>query len=114
MISEPTLCAVCKAHAVDGHGYGLMRDKRHIHACTDPDCIQLLPKVYAMNKEQLDAYEMKAVRTGGAIAGSYLDEIEKFSLEQLDPEEWDEFCKRMWTGARDELQRLIRDGEAPF
>lgn len=107
-----TLCAVCRAHA-GAHGYG-HRGQRHVWACSDPKCISLLPKVYAMPTETLDAYEVKAIAEGGDIAGAYLDEVGVYNLIELRPPQWEEFCKRLVVGSQKALQRMIEQGEAPF
>ena len=93
---DHTLCAVCRAHA-GAHGYGF-RGKPQIHACDDPKCISLLPKVYDMPNTTLDAYEEKAIAEGGDIAGAYLDEVGVYNLIELRAEQWGEFCRRMVTG----------------
>jgi hypothetical protein len=109
---EIALCAVCRAHA-GAHGYGF-RNQPHIGACDDPRCIALLPKVYAMPKNELDAYEVKAIAEGGDVAGSYLDEVGAYDLRTMKLEQWNEFCKRLVTGSQDALRRMIEQGEAPF
>lgn len=109
----PTLCAVCRAHANSGHGFGF-RGQKHIHACRDKRCQSLLPKVYDMPKDTLDAYDLKAITEGGEHAGSFLDEIGKYDLGQLTGPEWQDFCTRMVTGYQDGLRRMIENDEAPF
>lgn len=110
---RPTLCAVCRAHANSGHGFGF-RGQKHIHACRDYRCRELLPKVYNMSKDTLDAYDLKAMDEGGGWAGSYLDQIGKYNLGELTAEEWGEFCMRMIAGYQDGIRRMIANDEAPF
>lgn len=112
-IIQPILCAVCRGHANSGHGYGF-RGRPIIHACSDRLCIELLPKVYDMPKETLEAYERKAMIAAGMKAGEYLDSEEKYDFGQMSKAQWEHFCSTMIIGFQDELRRLIETGEAPF
>jgi hypothetical protein len=109
----PILCAVCRGHANSPHGYGF-RGRPQIGACADATCITLLPKVYDMPKEALEAYEKKAAAVAGEKAGAYLDEIERYDLGQLSGPQWEHFCQTMVIGFQDEMRRMIEANEAPF
>ncbi len=57
--------------------------------------------------------EQLATVRGGEEAGAYLDEIGKFSLDQMEPDEWDTFCRRLVSGYRHALHVELRE-ESPF
>jgi hypothetical protein len=109
----PTLCAVCRGHANSPHGYGF-RNRPMIHACADPRCIALLPKVYDMPKTTLEAYEKRAMIAAGGRGGAFLDSIEKSDLGALERDEWLGFLQETIIGFQEEMVRLIENNEAPF
>jgi hypothetical protein len=128
---EPTVCAVCRRHAV---ALGYVPHYRQpgqkapawpsrawgnpqgptIWLCDHNGCHAASKKVYAMPNEILDAYEIGAALEAGAEAGGYLDEIGKFDLRTLDAGEWREFLRRVLVGFEHVMRRKILNNEAPF
>jgi hypothetical protein len=72
-----------------------------------------LPKVYHMPKRQLDDYERRALEDGGNAGGSYLDELGKTDLAELEPDEWAAFLSRVLTGYADSMREMV-SREVPF
>ncbi len=106
-------CAVCRGRADSGHKFGF-RNQPIVQACRDPRCQALLPKVYKMTTQQMDAFEAKAIKHGGEQAGAYLDSLNKFNLGEMSGEEWETFCAAMVTGYREHLKWMLENNEAPF
>lgn len=59
--------------------------------------------------------EQAAIEAGGQAGGEYLDSIGKFALDQLSKAEYDEYCKRVFVAACEELQtRATNDTAVPY
>jgi len=110
---EPTLCAVCRRHAV-WIGYHAGGQSPVIWLCDDSNCHATAKKIYAMPQGKLDAYEIGAALEAGAIAGGYLEEIGTTDLAALSPEQWREFLRRFVTGFEQAMRRKILENEPPF
>jgi hypothetical protein len=110
---EPTLCAVCRRHAV-WIGYHAGGQSPVIWLCDDSNCHATAKKVYAMPQRIMDAYEIGAALEAGAIAGGYLEEIGTTDLAALSPEQWREFLRRFVIGFEQAIRRKILENEAPF
>jgi hypothetical protein len=110
---EPTLCAVCRRHAMwtGYHGGG---QSPVVWLSDDNSCHAAAKKVYAMPQRILDAYEIGAALEAGAIAGGYLEEIGTTDLAALGPEQWREFLRRFVIGFEQSMRRKILENEAPF
>ena len=109
---EPTLCAVCRRHAV-WLGYHRRRGAI-VWLCDDAGCHGAARKVYAMPKQHLDAYEAVAALEAGDAAGRYLDKIGITDLARLDSDQWREFLRLVITGFEQIMRRKILNNEAPF
>jgi len=109
---EPTLCAVCRRHAV-WLGYH-RRQRAPVWLCDDGGCHAAARKVYAMPQQVLDAYEAIAAREAGDLAGRYLNEIGITDLARLDSDQWREFLRLVITGFEQIMRRKILNNEAPF
>lgn len=112
MIKKDT-CAVCRAHAGSGHGFG-HRHQPMIWACSDKSCIASLPKVYAMSRDTLDAYDFKAIKEAGDKAGLFLNDTGANSFDELTFPQWEEFMAVAITSYQDSIRRMIANDEAPF
>ncbi|QDP60539.1 MAG: hypothetical protein Unbinned338contig1000_32 [Prokaryotic dsDNA virus sp.] len=66
-----------------------------------------------MTKTPVKPDEKTAAAIGGNAGGEYLDSIGVFDLRQLSPDQWGEFCGRIFQGTCDELRRRAND-EIPF
>jgi hypothetical protein len=109
---EPTLCAVCRRHAV---WLGYRRDARgFVWLCDDNDCHKAAKKVMAMANGTLDLYERAAVLEAGTNAGDFLDECGTTDLAALSVEQWEEFLRRIVVGFEHGLRRRILEHEPPF
>ena len=110
--AQPTVCAVCRRHAV-WLGYRPPRYERMptIWLCDDNDCHAAAKKVYVMPKKMLDAYELGAALEAGAVAAGYLEELGTTDIAMLDPAEWREFLCRLLTGYELVLRHKILDDE---
>jgi hypothetical protein len=107
------ICAVCRGYA-GPIGFKPARKDPAIWFCDDKRCQALARKVYAMTKEQLEAYEYKAGMAAGDQAGAYLDQIGRTDLAELTREQWEEFIARVIIGFQHEMRRMIGSHEAPF
>jgi hypothetical protein len=110
---EPTLCAVCRRHAV-WLGYSPKANSAIVWLCDNAGCHAAARKVYAMPKADLDAYERCATLEAGDAAGRYLDEIGITDLARLDSDQWREFLRLVITGFEKVMRRKILNNEAPF
>jgi hypothetical protein len=110
---EPTLCAVCRRHAV-WIGYHAGGQSPVIWLCEDSNCHATAKRIYAMPQGILDAYEIGAALEAGAVAGGYLEEIGTTDLAALSPEQWREFLRRFVTGFEQAMRRKILENEPPF
>jgi len=110
---QPTLCAVCRRHAV-WLGYHTGWRSPVIWLCDDNGCHAAAKMVYAMPPKILDAYEIGAALEAGETAGAYLEEIGKTDLAALTAQEWSEFLRRIIRGYERALRRMILQNEAPF
>jgi hypothetical protein len=110
---EPTLCAVCRRHAV-WLGYHAGARTPIIWLCDDNKCHAGAKKVYVMPQSTLDEYELGAVLEAGAVAGSYLEEIGTTDIAALDAGQWREFLRRIVLGFECALRRKILENEPPF
>ena len=66
-----------------------------------------------MTKKPCDPDERTAALIGGNAGGEYLDKIGKTDLATMKPEEWEEFCARIFAATCDELRQRA-DDEIPF
>jgi hypothetical protein len=111
---EPTLCAVCRRHAVwlgttpQPHGRPIL------WLCDNSDCHAAGKGLFKMPSAILDAYEIGSALEAGKLAGDYLDEISKTDLALLSPDEWREFLRRLFVGFEQIMRRKILEHEAPF
>jgi Family of unknown function (DUF6511) len=110
---EPTLCAVCRRHAV-WLGYAPKHRGAMIWLCDDNRCHAAARKVYGMSNGTLDAYELGAALEAGSDAGAYLDEVGQTDMASLTRDQWLEFLRRIVTGYEHALRRMILDNEPPF
>jgi hypothetical protein len=110
---EPTLCAVCRRHAVS-LGYAPMRSAAIVWLCDDHGCHGAVEGAYKMPTSTLDAYEIGAALEAGALAGRYLDEIGTSDLAALDRDQWREFLRRLFVGFEHAMRRKILENEPPF
>lgn len=110
---EPTLCAVCRRHAM-WLGYAPKQGGTIIWLCDHPECHATSKGVYKMPKDTLDAYEIGAAREAIDIAGPYLDEIGTTDLAVLDHAQMGEFLRRFIVGYEQSMRRKILENEAPF
>jgi hypothetical protein len=109
---DPAVCAVCRRRAV-ALGYAPKRLPL-IWLCDDEGCHAAAKRIYNMPDLILDAYEIGAMLEAGSKAGSYLDQLGKTDLAQLDAGEWREFLRLIVTGYERALRRKILNGESPF
>jgi hypothetical protein len=111
---EPTVCAVCRRHAV-WLGYTPRPHGRPIvWLCDDNGCHRAAKEIYKMPSSILDAYEIGSALEAGKLAGAYLDEIGKTDIAALSGDEWREFLRRIVVGFEQTLRRKILEHEAPF
>mgnify|MGYP001380125857 CR=1 FL=1 len=108
---EPTLCAVCRRHAV---WLGYPATTQPAWLCDDNRCHAAAEKVHIMPSAILDAYEIGSALEAGRLAGSYLDGIGKTDLAALNGDEWREFLRRIIVGFEQTMRRKILENEAPF
>ena len=111
---EPTVCAVCRRHAMWVGYTPKPRVTGVIWLCDDNGCHAAARKVYAMPETVLDAYELGAMLEAGNIAGSYLKEIGNTDIAKLGRDEWREFLRRLLTGYERALRRKIFHDEPAF
>lgn len=106
------ICSSCARPAV---GFGVIAQyKKDIHwCCGEPDCFVVALRTYKMQPREFDRIDSMATVKGGEEAGAYLDEIGKSDLAELEPAQWDEFCRRLVGGYRHALHVTLRD-ESPF
>jgi hypothetical protein len=109
----PTVCAVCRRHAV-WLGYRPGQRGPVIWLCDDNRCHTAAKKVYAMATGLLDQYELGALLEAGSEAGAYLDEVGNTDLAKLGPDQWREFLRHIVVGFEHALRRKILEGEPPF
>lgn len=110
--AQPTVCAVCRRHAV-WLGYRLPKQDRApiIWLCDDEYCHAAAAGVYVMPKNILDTHELGAALEAGAIAAGYLEELGSTDIALLDPEQWREFLRRLLTNYERVLRRKILNDE---
>jgi hypothetical protein len=111
----PTLCAVCRRHAV-WLGYVPRNPRRLpvIWLCDDAGCHAAARKVYAMPTAFLDALELRAALEAGALAGEYLIAVGQTDVTRLDGDQWREFLRRLLAGYEHALRRKILNNELAF
>ncbi|MFD6443369.1 DUF6511 domain-containing protein, partial [Peribacillus sp. NPDC060186] len=89
-LDNPESCFLCRRRA-DGLG---VHKGNHVgwlcQQCADGGYGM---KAIAMRARALDEYETRALQSAGQAAGSYLDQIGQTDLAQLDPANWDVFCR---------------------
>ena len=110
---EPTLCAVCRRHAV-WLGYRHNGRGPFVWVCDDNGCHAAARKVMAMASGTLDEYERAAALEAGTNAGDFLDECGTSDLAALSVEQWEEFLRRVVVGFEHSLRRRILEHEPPF
>jgi hypothetical protein len=109
---QPTVCAVCRRHAV---WLGFRPPKQHrlptIWLCDDNYCHATAARVYAMPKRILDAHELGAMLETGGIAAGYLETLGTTDLAKVGPDQWREFLRQLLTGYEQILRRKILNDE---
>jgi hypothetical protein len=108
---EPTLCAVCRRHAV---WLGYPATARPLWLCDHGGCHAAAKEIYKMPSSLLDDFEIGSALEAGKLAGNYLREIGKTDLAMLDGWEWREFLRRIIVGFEQAMRRKILQGEVPF
>jgi hypothetical protein len=108
---EPTLCAVCRRHAV---WLGYPARPPIVWLCDDNGCHVAAKRIYAMPQYILDDYEIGAALEAGALVGTYLEELGTTDLAMLDAHQWREFLRRFFLGFEHAMRRKILDGEPSF
>jgi uncharacterized protein DUF6511 len=108
---EPTLCAVCRRHAV---WLGYPAAARPMWLCDDTGCHSAARKAFAMPPSILDDYEIGSALEAGKLAGDYLGEVGTTDLAALSGDEWREFLRRLIVGFEQVMRRKILENEAPF
>jgi hypothetical protein len=111
---EPTVCAVCRRHAV---WLGFHPPKQRlptIWLCDDEYCHAAAARAYAMPRRILDAHELGAMLEAGSIAAGYLEELGITDLTKLGPDEWREFLRQLLTSYEHILRRKILNDEPAF
>jgi hypothetical protein len=110
----PTICAVCRRHAM-WVGYAEPPHRGPvIWLCDDNGCHAAAQRIYAMPDSTLDAYEIGAALEAAAGAGAYLEEIGQTDLAKLRVDQWREFLQRLYTGFEQVMRRKILNDEPPF
>jgi hypothetical protein len=111
---EPTLCAVCRRHAVWLGTTPQPHGRPVIWLCDNSGCHAAGKGLFKMPSSILDAYEIGSALEAGKLAGDYLDEIGKTDLAVLSGDEWCEFLRRLFVGFEQIMRRKILENEAPF
>lgn len=106
------VCASCAGQTV---GFGVVAKYKNdiLWCCGHPDCYVAALRTYTMPDKEFKRLEQIATVKGGEEAGAYLEEIGKYSLEELSEPEWAEFCHRMVAGYRWALHDSLKN-ESPF
>jgi hypothetical protein len=112
--NEPTLCAVCRRHAVWLGTTPQPHRMPVIWLCDDNGCHKAAKGLFKMPANILDAYEIGSALEAGRLAGAYLDEIGKTDIAMLSGDEWREFSRRIVVGFEQAMRRKILETEAPF
>jgi hypothetical protein len=108
----PTVCAVCRRHAVWLGYRPPKQDRAPVRwLCDDEYCHAAGREIYTMPKDILNAHELGAVLEAGGIAASYLEELGTTDIAKLDPDQWREFLRRLLTGYEHVLRRKILNDE---
>jgi hypothetical protein len=111
---QPTVCAVCRRHAVWLGTTPQPNRMPVLWLCDDNSCHQAAKGLFKMSSSILDAYEIGSALEAGAEAGKYLDEIKKTDLATLSGDEWREFLRRIIVGFEQIMRRKILEHEVPF
>lgn len=106
------VCASCAGQTV---GYGVVAKYKTeiLWCCGAPECFDVSLRTYKMPDYEFKRLESMATVKGGEDAGEFLEEIGKFSLEELTEAEWTTFCQRLVAGYRHALHETLKT-EAPF
>jgi hypothetical protein len=106
------ICAGCARPAV---GYGIVAKYKTevLWCCGEPDCYLAVQGTYDMNPREFDRLDTLAAERGGEEGGAYLEELGKFSLETLTPQEYGEYVRRVIAGYRHALHVELREA-VPF
>ena len=110
---DAMVCGVCGCLEC---GYGIVGKSRHdktLWVCEDPECLKIAKATYLMRQDEFSKIERLAVDEGGLLGGRYLEQIGKFDLSSLEPDEYKEFLERVISGYRRSLKALS-DTEVPF
>lgn len=99
-------CAVCRRSSERGHSVSTPEALTHF-------CSAACIRIWIMKGPDITHNERAAAIAGGNAGGEYLDEIGKTDLASLSPEEWGEFCARLFAAACDAL-RAAADDDIPF
>ncbi len=112
---DPAVCGICARQSI-GIGYRPPNTKPPaiMWLCDDLECIQTARAGgYDMKQDNWNRIESMAAQDGGSDGGEYLDQIGKFNLAELTPDEWAEFCRRIVGGYRKALAKRTAE-ECPF
>jgi len=100
-------CFLCRRRA---DGLGVLKGN-HVgwlcQQCTDGGYGM---KAIAMRARAFDEYETRALQAAGNAAGSYLDQIGQTDLAQLDPANWDVFCRILVNEFGEAIRREVGVG----
>lgn len=110
---EPVCCAVCHRMAT-GLGYAPRYGKPIAWLCDDPDCLTLGKTVFHMPRKALAQQEAFSLQEAGQEAGAYLESIGKFSLAELNEEEWTTFLKTVLNAFGEKMRARLLSHAAPF
>jgi hypothetical protein len=111
---QPTVCVVCRRHAVWLGTTPQPHRMPVIWLCDDNGCHKAAKGIFKMPSAILDAFEIGSALEAGKLAGAYLDEINKTDLAVLSKDEWREFLRRIIIGFEQTMRRKILNNEAPF
>ncbi len=112
---NPAVCGICARQAI-GIGYSppTGRTNKIMWLCDDAECIATARAGgYDMKQDRWNRIESMAAQDGGSEGGEYLDQIGKFNLAELTPDEWAEFNRRIVAGYRKALAKRTAE-ECPF
>lgn len=70
--------------------------------------------IFQMTAETLTRLEHAALRAGGDLAGTYLDQLGKTDLTTLNEVEWVAFLEHVLTGYGEKMREQLKVHAAPF
>ncbi|PWU76189.1 hypothetical protein DK867_02645 [Ochrobactrum sp. POC9] len=106
MTVAENICHICARHAV---GLGVQADREPIRwLCKE--CADIAEHI--RHRRRLDPYELRALDTGVEAVGSYLQELGKTDLKEMDELEARMLVKAAWEGCGRGMRSAL--SEAPF